>query len=75
MGISFNTRGLDEKVIAIIIGASQFLASLMVFIVSAKVPQWVSLFALICALFVSLIGFAVLSCIVCSNHYNLQSNI
>ena len=43
IGISLNTRGLDPKVIAIIIGASQFMTALMVFIVSAKVPQWVSL--------------------------------
>lgn len=42
VGISLNTRGLDEKVIAIIVGASQFMTALMVFIVSAKVPQWVS---------------------------------
>lgn len=42
IGISLNTRGLDPKVIAIIIGASQFMTALMVFIVSAKVPQWVS---------------------------------
>ena len=43
IGISLNTRGLDPKVIAIIIGASQFMTALMVFIVSAKVSQWVSL--------------------------------
>ena len=42
IGISLNTRGLDPKVIAIIIGASQFMTALMVFIVSAKIPQWVS---------------------------------
>lgn len=41
--MAYNTRGLDEKVVAIIVGTSQFMASMMVFIVSAKVPQWVSL--------------------------------
>lgn len=43
VGVAYNTRGLDEKVVAIIVGTSQFMASMMVFIVSAKVPQWVSL--------------------------------
>jgi len=47
IGISLGTRGLDPKVIAVIIGASQFMTALMVFIVSAKVPQWVSIF-LVC---------------------------
>ena len=42
IGISLGTRGLDPKVIAVVIGASQFMTALMVFIVSAKVPQWVS---------------------------------
>ena len=41
IGISLGTRGLDPKVIAVVIGASQFMTALMVFIVSAKVPQWV----------------------------------
>ncbi len=40
-GVAINTRGLDPKVIAIIIGASQFMTALMVVIVTAKVPQWV----------------------------------
>jgi len=44
VGISMNTRGLDKKVIAIIVGCSQFLAALMVFIVSAKVPQWIGVY-------------------------------
>jgi len=44
VGISLNTRGLDEKVIAIIVGASQFMTALMVFIVSAKVPQWIGVY-------------------------------
>ena len=43
VGIALNMRGLDEKVIAIIVGASQFMGAIVVFIVSAKVPQWVSL--------------------------------
>jgi hypothetical protein len=42
LGIALSTRGLDERSIAIIAGASQFMAALIVFIVSAKVPQWVS---------------------------------
>ena len=41
-GVAINTRGLDPKVIAIIIGTSQFMTALMVVIVTAKVPQWVS---------------------------------
>jgi hypothetical protein len=41
-GISLSTRGLEEKVVAIISGASKFMASCVVFIVSAKIPQWVS---------------------------------
>ena len=41
-GVAAGTRGLDAKVVAIIAGASRILAALMVFIVSAKVPQWVS---------------------------------
>lgn len=41
-GIALNTRGLEEKVVAIIGGASKFMASLLLFIVSAKIPQWVS---------------------------------
>jgi hypothetical protein len=40
--VAINTRGLDPKVIAIIIGTSQFMTALMVVIVTAKVPQWVS---------------------------------
>jgi len=52
IGISLGTRGLDPKVIAVVIGASQFMTALMVFIVSAKVPQWVCfylvLFELVC---------------------------
>ncbi|EED91021.1 predicted protein [Thalassiosira pseudonana CCMP1335] len=43
-GIAVNTRGLDEKVIAIVGGASKFMASLMVFIVSAKIPQWLGVY-------------------------------
>lgn len=42
LGIALSTRGLDPKVIAIITGASKFLASLIAFIISTKVPQWVS---------------------------------
>lgn len=42
MGIVLNTRGVEEKVVAIIGGASKFVASVLVFIVSAKIPQWVS---------------------------------
>ena len=44
IGISLGTRGLDPKVIAVVIGASQFMTALMVFIVSAKVPQWVRIY-------------------------------
>jgi len=44
IGISLNTRGLDAKVISILIGASQFMTALMVFIVSAKVPQWIGFY-------------------------------
>lgn len=43
-GIALHTRGMDQKVIAIIMGASKFMASLMAFIFSAMIPQWVSLF-------------------------------
>jgi hypothetical protein len=42
VGIIVNTRGLEEKVVAIIGGASKFVAAVLVFIVSAKIPQWVS---------------------------------
>lgn len=42
VGIIVNTRGLEEKVVLIIGGASKFVASVLVFIVSAKIPQWVS---------------------------------
>jgi hypothetical protein len=41
-GISTATRGLVEKVVAIIGGGSKFMASCVVFIVSATIPQWVS---------------------------------
>jgi len=44
VGIALNTRGLDEKVIAIIVGASQFMGAIVVFIVSAKVPQWIGVY-------------------------------
>lgn len=44
IGVSLNTRGLDPKVIAILIGASQFMTASMVFIVSAKVPQWIGFY-------------------------------
>jgi len=44
IGISLNTRGLDPKVIAIIIGASQFMTAFMLIIVSAKVPQWIGFY-------------------------------
>ncbi|KAL7518112.1 hypothetical protein ACHAWX_002973 [Stephanocyclus meneghinianus] len=43
-GIAFNTRGLEEKVVAIIGGASKFMASLLLFIVSAKIPQWLGVY-------------------------------
>ncbi|KAL7546304.1 hypothetical protein ACHAWF_009633 [Thalassiosira exigua] len=43
-GVGWSTRGLDSKVIAIVVGASQFLAALMAFIVSAKVPQWIGVY-------------------------------
>eukprot|EP00956_Cyclotella_meneghiniana_P042226 scaffold248394_cov46-Cyclotella_meneghiniana.AAC.5 len=36
------TRGLKDKVVAVIVGFSIFVASVIVFILSAKVPQWVS---------------------------------
>ena len=42
VGIALNTRGMEEKVIAIIIGASKCLAAFLVFIVSTMIPQWVS---------------------------------
>jgi len=51
IGISLGTRGLDPKVIAVVIGASQFMTALMVFIVSAKVPQWVSMYLFCFGLF------------------------
>lgn len=41
-GICASTRGLEEKVLAIVGGAYKFMASLVLFIVSAKIPQWVS---------------------------------
>jgi hypothetical protein len=47
VGIIMNTRGLEEKVVAIIGGASKFVAAVLVFIVSAKIPQWVSSFVCI----------------------------
>jgi hypothetical protein len=48
-GIAFNTRGLEEKVVAIIGGTSKFMASLLLFIVSAKIPQWVRCYCWIIA--------------------------
>ena len=42
IGITTSTRGLEDKVLAIIEGASKFMASLMLFIISTKIPQWVS---------------------------------
>ena len=36
------TRGLKDEVVAVIVGFSKFVASVIVFILSAKVPQWVS---------------------------------
>jgi len=42
IAISLFTRGLEDKVIAVIVGTSKFVASVIVFILSAKVPQWVS---------------------------------
>ncbi|KAL3796891.1 hypothetical protein HJC23_008844 [Cyclotella cryptica] len=43
-GIAFSTRGLEEKVVAIIGGASKFMSSLLLFIVSAKIPQWLGVY-------------------------------
>ena len=40
--ISINTRGLQDEVVAIITGISKFFAAVIVFILSAKFPQWVS---------------------------------
>ena len=51
VGIIVNTTGLEEKVVAIIGGASKFMASLLLFIVSAKIPQWVSVDNVCCCLF------------------------
>ena len=42
LGVGYSTRGLDPQVVAIIVGVSQFVTSVMIVIVSAKVPQWVS---------------------------------
>ena len=38
--IGLLTRGIDDKVVAIVVGSSQFIAALLVFIVSTKIPQW-----------------------------------
>lgn len=42
--ISIYTRGLKDEVIAVIVGSSKFVASVIVFILSAKFPQWVSIY-------------------------------
>jgi len=38
--IGLLTKGIDDKVVAIVVGSSQFIAALLVFIVSTKIPQW-----------------------------------
>lgn len=38
--IGLLTQGIDDKVVAIVVGSSQFIAALLVFIVSTKIPQW-----------------------------------
>ncbi|KAK1739929.1 hypothetical protein QTG54_009688 [Skeletonema marinoi] len=38
------TRGLKDEVVAVIVGFSKFVASVIVFILSAKVPQWIGVY-------------------------------
>ena len=40
--IALYTRGLKDEVIAVIVGSSKFVSSVILFILSAKFPQWVS---------------------------------
>ncbi len=40
--IALYTRGLKDEVIALIVGSSKFVSSVILFILSAKFPQWVS---------------------------------
>ena len=42
LGVGMSTRGLDPKVVAILVGAGKFVAAAMIVIISAKIPQWVS---------------------------------
>jgi len=42
--ISIYTRGLNDEVIAVIVGSSKFVASVIVFILSAKFPQWIGVY-------------------------------
>lgn len=44
MGVSLNTRGLDPKAVAVLVGVSQLVAAPMLIIASTKVPQWIGVY-------------------------------
>ena len=68
--ISLFTRGLKDEVIALIVGSSKFVASVIVFILSAKFPQWVSMCVFVCMFLCCLLGdfdvYCTLLLIVCA---------
>ena len=41
--IALYTRNMEPKMVAVVTGSSKFVAAVIVFILSAKVPQWVSI--------------------------------
>ena len=41
--IAMYTRNMEPKMVAVVTGSSKFVAAVIVFILSAKVPQWVSI--------------------------------
>jgi len=42
--IALYTRGLKDEVIAVIVGSSKFVSSVILFILSAKFPQWIGVY-------------------------------
>lgn len=49
--IALYTRNMESKMVAVVTGSSKFVAAVIVFILSAKFPQWVSIILLFCCLF------------------------
>lgn len=52
--IALYTRNMESKMVAVVTGSSKFVAAVIVFILSAKFPQWVSIIFVILLLFVLL---------------------